>query len=53
MPCASDYHTAPQQMFFSFSTSLQFDIRASYLLRPIPCLHYALSIQNHEQTIAQ
>ena len=53
MPCASDDHTAPQWMFFSFSTSLQFDIQASYLLCPIPCLHYASSIQNHERTIAQ
>ena len=53
MPCASDDHTAPQCMFFSFSTSLQFDIRASYLLRPIPCLHYASSMPNHEWTIAQ
>ena len=53
MPCASDDHTTPQWMFLSFSTSLQFDIRASYLLHPIPCLHYALSIQNHERTIAQ
>ena len=53
MPCASDDHTAPQWMFFSFSTSLQFDIQASYLLRPIPCLHYVSSIQNHERTIAQ
>ena len=53
MACASDDHTAPQWIFFSFSTSLQLDIRASYLLCPIPCLRYALSIQNHEQTIAQ
>ena len=53
MPCASDDHTTPQWMFFSFSTSLQFDIRASYLLHPNTCLHYALSIQNYEWTIAQ
>ena len=60
VPCASDDHTTPQWMFFSFSTSLQFDIRSSYLLRripclhyAIPCLHYALSMQNHEPTIAQ
>ena len=53
MPCASNDHTAPQWMFFSFSTSLQFDIRASYLLHHIPCLHYALSMKNHEPTIPQ
>ena len=53
MPCASDDHTARQWMFFSFSTSLQFNMRASYLLCPISCLHYASLIQNHEQTIAQ
>ena len=53
MPCASNDHTAPQCMFFSFSTSLQFDIRASYLLCPSPCLHNALSMPNHERTIAQ
>ena len=53
MPCASDDHSAPQWMFSSFSTSLQFDIRVYYLLCPIPCLHYASSMQNHERTIAQ
>ena len=53
MPCASDDHTTPQWIFFSFSTFLQFDIQASYLLRPMPCLHYASSMQNHEWTIAQ
>ena len=54
--CASmmiTHHTAPQQMFFSFSTSLQFDIQSSSLLHRIPCLHYASLIQNQEPTIAQ